>query len=130
MRDFRYILTGLAIFVAVVTFPLWINAGKAAQPPDPSLDTPAINQLPKKQCIEATDYMRQKHMQLLDQWRTEAIREGKTVYTASDGQKYQISLENTCLSCHSNKSQFCDQCHNYLGVEPDCFSCHQAPDGG
>ena len=34
------------------------------------------------------------------------------------------SLSNTCMACHSNKTQFCDQCHNYLAVTPTCWGCH------
>ncbi len=38
------------------------------------------------------------------------------VYTAADGKKYNMSLQNECMKCHSNKAQFCDQCHNYMAV--------------
>ena len=38
-----------------------------------------------------------------------------------------MSLTNTCLGCHSNKAQFCDQCHNYLEVTPYCWDCHVDP---
>jgi hypothetical protein len=33
----------------------------------------------------------------------------------------------TCLECHSNKTKFCDQCHNYLDVQPYCWDCHLVP---
>ena len=51
-------------------------------------------------------------------------REGTNVYVASDGQEYEMSLQNTCLSCHSNKENFCDSCHSYAEVNPDCWDCH------
>lgn len=126
-RDARYILTGLAIFVGLLTFPFWSNAGRAAPVANPNLNTPAISQLPIKQCIEATQYMRDNHMQLLNDWRTQVVRDGKEIYVASDGKQYAMSLENTCFQCHTNKAEFCDQCHNYAGVEPDCWSCHVEP---
>ncbi|OIQ07923.1 hypothetical protein MTCOM_15860 [Moorella thermoacetica] len=126
-RDARYIITGLVIFVGLMTFPFWSNAGRAAPAPAPNLDTPAIRQLPSKQCIEATQYMRAYHMQLLNDWRTQVVRDGKEIYVASDGKQYTMSLENTCFQCHSNKAEFCDQCHTYAGVEPDCWSCHIEP---
>ena len=47
---------------------------------------------------------------------------------AADGKNYNMSLQNECMKCHSNKTQFCDQCHNYTGqVEPFCWNCHIAP---
>ena len=29
-----------------------------------------------------------------------------------------------CLDCHKNKSNFCDKCHDYMGVKPYCWECH------
>jgi hypothetical protein len=31
------------------------------------------------------------------------------------------------MDCHSNKSKFCDQCHNYVDVDPFCWDCHIEP---
>jgi len=128
MRDTSKIAIGLVVFVVLVTFPFWYGAGKRAEPPVPSLDTPVIQGLEEKKCIEDTGFMREYHMQLLGDWRNWVVRDGKTVYVASDGKEYVMSLQNTCLRCHSNKSQFCDSCHHYAGVDPDCWSCHLAPE--
>ena len=46
------------------------------------------------------------------------------VFVNPEGKKFVASLSNTCLDCHSNKTQFCDQCHNYVAVTPNCFGCH------
>jgi hypothetical protein len=35
----------------------------------------------------------------------------------------------TCLGCHKNKSEFCDRCHSYSGVDPYCMDCHVLPKG-
>ncbi|WP_338823376.1 hypothetical protein MHOCP_15870 [Moorella humiferrea] len=129
MNDFRYILTGLIVFVVLVTLPFWARAGKAASLPTPSLDTPAIQALPQKECIEDTEYMRANHMKLLEDWRNQVVRDGKRTYVASNGKVYEMSLEKTCFQCHSNKTEFCDQCHNYLDVQPDCWTCHIEPKG-
>jgi len=63
---------------------------------------------------------------LLESWRR--------FTTASDdrapgkpGKIYYKSLQVTCMDCHSNKSKFCDQCHDYLGVAPYCWECHVEP---
>jgi len=39
-----------------------------------------------------------------------------------------MSLQNTCMECHSNKSKFCDQCHTYAAVNPFCWECHIQPE--
>lgn len=121
------IIAGLVIFVAIVTFPFIYNVGKADTVPEPKLDTPVINQMTVKQCIEPKQVMRAEHMQILNNWRDSVVRSGNRIYTASDGKQYSMSLQNTCLNCHSNKKEFCDKCHNYMAVKPYCFDCHLEP---
>jgi len=120
------VLIGLVAFVILATSPLWLNAGRDVPPPKPSLETPAIQQLAgkDKQCVLPTEEMRAYHMQLLIDWRDQVVRTGDRVYTSPGGKKYYISLSNTCLGCHSNKAEFCDQCHNYVAVVPNCWGCH------
>lgn len=125
-RKWGLIILGLMIFMIGVTFPFWYGKGKTS-PPALSLDTPAIAQLKEKRCAEDTLFMRESHMKLLGTWRDESVREGKRLYTAKDGRTFEKSLSGTCLKCHSNKEQFCDRCHNYLGAKPSCFSCHNVP---
>ena len=57
------------------------------------------------------------HMKLLNEWRTQVVRNNMRMYVASDGKTYEMSLQNECMQCHSNKSQFCDKCHDYAGLE-------------
>jgi len=126
------IIIGLLIFAALVTSPFWTNAGRKVDVPEPKVDTPAIKEaqaaLGKKEvCVEPRSFMRGGHMQLLNQWRDSALRQGKRVYTNSEGRTFNISLQNTCMKCHSNKKNFCDKCHNYLAVSPYCWDCHIAP---
>ena len=122
MHDGGKILAGLAIFLVLVTFPFWFGAasGKADYRPDPQL-APGLQ---GKTCVEPKAFMRSYHMDLLDDWRDEAVRDGERIHVGHDGQAHDKSLTNTCLKCHSNKEQFCDQCHNYLGVSPYCWDCH------
>ncbi|MBI3813527.1 MAG: sulfate reduction electron transfer complex DsrMKJOP subunit DsrJ [Nitrospinae bacterium] len=123
MYDGNKIITGLIIFACLVTFPFLYNFGKANAKPDPKLDTPVIQQMKEKRCIETKEFMRANHMQLLDEWR-EAVRDGKRVYVNSSGESYKISLQNTCLKCHSNTKEFCDECHDYMSVKIYCWDCH------
>ena len=117
------VITGIVIFVVFFTSPFLIGV-MSGPPPEPEL-TPKAKLA--KQCVEAKDYMVESHMQMLNDWRDEAVREGKRIYVATDGKEYTVSLQNTCMDCHSNKSKFCDQCHNYAGVNPYCWECHIEP---
>ncbi|UCG14602.1 MAG: sulfate reduction electron transfer complex DsrMKJOP subunit DsrJ [Deltaproteobacteria bacterium] len=118
------IITGLVIFVVLFTSPFVLGLVTSGPPPEPELTAKAKQ---AKQCVEVKEFMVESHMQLLDDWRNEAVREGKRTYVATDGKPYTVSLQNTCMECHSNKSKFCDQCHNYAGVDPYCWQCHIAP---
>ena len=121
MNDKKFIITGVIIFLVIVTFPFWYNRGKAAPAPEPVLTAKAKA---AKTCIRSTEYMRAGHMQLLDVWREAVVREGSRVYVNPDGKEFNMSLSNTCLDCHSNKVEFCDRCHDYASVRPYCWDCH------
>jgi hypothetical protein len=121
MKDKKLIITGVIIFIIIVTFPFWYNRGKAA--PQPELELTAKAKAAKV-CVRSTDYMKAEHMQLLDIWRDAVVRRGDRVYVSPDGKEYSMSLTNTCLDCHSNKANFCDRCHNYASVRPYCWDCH------
>lgn len=145
------IIAALVIFVAFLAFPFFYNLGKANAGPD----IPVVQQTDATtQCVEPAEYMRANHMQLLNQWRNAAVRDGKTEYVNSQGKTFEISLQS-CLECHStgtvpnaggvsnpasntgvsnpavntSSDQFCVTCHNYASVEPTCWSCHSGPEG-
>lgn len=154
MYDKGKIITGIVIFLGLMTFPFWMSLGKAVNPPEAE-----IAQQLGEECIEDAEYMRENHMKLLNDWRTEVVREGDRIYVASDGEKYEKSLQNTCLKCHAKgedpgnvklsddgleskykeidlnsvqpsaeaydlESSDCFRCHEYAAVEPDCWDCH------
>lgn len=121
MNDKGKIVAGLIIFVAIVTFPIWYNMGKAAPVPEPKLTPKAIA---AKQCIEPLSYMKAEHMQLLDVWRDSVVRDTNRIYTNQQHKEFNMSLSNTCIDCHSNKAEFCDRCHNYASARPYCWDCH------
>lgn len=121
MNDKKLIVTGIIIFIVLVTFPFWFNLGKAAPAPELKLTDKAKA---AKVCVMDTDYMRAEHMQLLDLWRHSVVRNAKRVFVNTSGKEFNMSLSNTCLDCHSNKADFCDRCHAYASVEPYCWDCH------
>ena len=57
------------------------------------------------------------------------LRNEKRVYVASDGRKWETSLQNTCMACHGDKEAFCDKCHDTNSVNPYCWDCHVIPQG-
>jgi hypothetical protein len=121
MKDKKKILAGLVVFIAVITFPFWFNLGKAAPAPELVLTAKAKA---AKSCVMSTEFMKANHMQLLDVWRHNVVRNSERMFVSPDGKLYNMSLSNTCLDCHSNKAEFCDRCHNYASVRPYCWDCH------
>lgn len=142
------IIASLVIFVAFLTLPFFYNLGKASA--GPVLNLPA-----NSQCVEPAAYMRANHMQLLNTWRDEYVRNGQTVYVNSQGKSFDINID-TCTKCHNttgvaasasgvsnpatsatgasnpavnSNDQFCVTCHNYASVKPTCWSCHNLPGG-
>jgi hypothetical protein len=112
----------IIVLIVFFTIPMWLNFGRLQAIPQP--------ELPKeeKKCVESKEYMKAYHMKLLDKWRKRAIRENQHMYIASDGEKYTISLQRTCMKCHTEKEKFCDRCHNFVITHPDCWDCHIAPE--
>ena len=121
------ILVGLIIFAALFASPFYLNMGKATAKPELKIDTPEIQKLEDKKCVEPKELMRAKHMQILNNWRDAVVRDGDRDQIIISGQKYDKSLQNGCMKCHSNKKDFCDKCHNYVAVKPYCWDCHIAP---
>ncbi|MBF0182947.1 MAG: hypothetical protein HQM06_00955 [Magnetococcales bacterium] len=113
----RFVLTVLPIAVGL----LWLNPslvmasdGQEHVPGALRLEMPAG----KKECVKPTEWMRRNHMDFLKHNRDMAVREG--VRVTSD------SLKN-CTTCHTSREKFCDRCHTYAGVAPNCFECHHYP---
>ncbi len=117
------VIIGVIVFLGLVTSPFWLSAGRSK--PMPKLELPKI----EKKCVEPKEFMRENHMQLLDDWRLEVVRQDDREYVSKEyGKKYLKSLTRTCLDCHENKKKFCDRCHTYTGVAPYCWTCHVAPE--
>jgi hypothetical protein len=145
------IIASLIIFVAFLSIPFFYNMGKVNAGPENLAANAQITA--NTQCVEPAEYMRANHMELLNQWRLAYVRDGKTKYTNSMNQTFDIDLA-TCIECHStgaasntaavsnpasktagaskptaleSSDQFCVSCHSYASVEPTCWSCHSGP---
>lgn len=125
MRDQGIILTGLLLFLGLITTPAWYNLARSATSKGPELKLPAG----EKQCVAPAGWMRASHMKLLVAWREQVVREGNRAYRAADGRVFNVSLTGTCImKCHTVKADFCDRCHNYAAVQgPYCWDCHVDP---
>ena len=115
MNDKGKIVAGLVIFLVMGDLPLLYNLGKAAPAPEVVLTETAK---PAGACVLPKAEIKTEHMQLLDVWRDTVVREGQRIYVNAEGKKFDMSLSNTCLDCHSNKKEFCDRCHTYASVDP------------
>ena len=132
LYDGGKILIGLVVFLAFALFPFYNNIGKVNAKPELKTDTPAIQEWEKlngkKECVESKEYMRAEHMQLLNNWRDAVVRDMYRQYVSTtSGKRFDMSLQNGCMKCHSSKKKFCDECHNYLSVKPYCWDCHIQP---
>ena len=126
MYNSKFILAGLVAFVALFTSPFWLNA---LTPEYKRPDIALPQGFGQEECVETRDFMRAEHMQILNNWRDMALREGLREYTDSRGHVWEINLQNTCMSCHVNKKDFCDKCHDSNSVDPYCWDCHVEPKG-
>ena len=125
MRNAGWIIGGLVIFLVLMTSPIWYNVWSASSADPPELEPPPNG---SKQCVEPVEYMRSFHMDLLNEWRNKVVRDGERDYASTaNGRTFDMSLSRTCMDCHSNKSEFCDRCHNFAAVNPYCWDCHVEP---
>lgn len=79
------------------------------------------------ECVEPVEDMRRNHMVYLDRERDETVHKGIR------GRKYSLK---GCVECHAVPDPaaggartvipFCADCHRYVAVKIDCFSCHAA----
>ena len=146
MYDTGKVVIGLLVFLGLMTFPIYY--GFYATTRGEALAEVELLEDIEGECAVAVDFMheredanpedrevdredrrliaRTEHKEMLDDWRDEAIREGHRMREGVDaGDRFRTkSLSNTCLGCHTNKAEFCDRCHDYVGAEPYCWECH------
>ena len=128
MYDKGKIFAGVVIFLALFTIPFWYSqaTGDANKKVD-LVSSVAELKAEGKTCVESAGYMRAKHMDLLNNWRNEVVRQESRIYVSNayPTKSFDKSLTDTCLEqCHTNKGEFCDECHSYAGVKPSCWDCH------
>ncbi len=102
MRDRGIIYAGLAVFLGADDFPALVQPGGRA----PRTRDRSLSFLPSKSSVSLrSKYMRNSHMDLLIQWREQAVRQGDKHFTAFNGKSYTIALVGTCLQLpHETRS--------------------------
>jgi hypothetical protein len=117
------VLIGILVFLALLSSPIWYNQAMG----DPAYQVELEKASRGDDCIRPAEWMTANHMDLLNEWRDQVVRDDERFETGADGVVYERSLSHTCLNCHENKDKFCDRCHDYLAVEPYCWECHLVP---
>jgi hypothetical protein len=117
-------VTGLVCAFAV-GLALLFGGAPPAGAADGRVPMPELTKAQGEACVESTDVIRRDHMDLLKGQRDQTMRLG-----IRDGKH---SLKG-CIECHAAPDPkaegartiegFCTQCHDYVGVKPDCWSCH------
>ena len=125
MYNAKAVILGILVFAVLFSTPFWANFGGTKDYKRPAIFLPQN----EKECVEPVEFMRAEHMYLLNEWRDQALRYENRTYVSSTGKKWTISLQNTCLKCHSNYEEFCDKCHVSNSVDPYCWTCHILPKG-
>lgn len=123
MYDAKYVILIAIAFIIAITSPIWYHAVVGKVIAEPELE------LPPGHCIEDKEWMKANHMRLLKEWRDEVVRHADRTYYSFTypGEAYDKNTE-TCFKCHTSKANFCDKCHDYNGVTPNCWDCHATPE--
>ena len=126
MYNAKAVIIGIVIFIVIFSSPFWLGWIGADY-----TKTGVVLPEEDKTCIESTEFMRANHMRLLDEWRDQALREENREYVSSiNSKRWAISLQNTCMKCHTNYAAFCERCHVANSVYPYCWTCHITPAEG
>jgi len=109
----------LATRMSVVLFLALLLGLGGAFPADLEAGPPVLEKPKGSACVRPGEWMRRNHMDFLKHKRSLTVREGLRVRSES-------LLK--CAECHTSHGRFCDRCHSYVGVAPDCFECHLYPE--
>lgn len=107
-----------AICVLIILFPVGYSVLSAVFSPGTRDSQPFLEKPEKSdKCVRDATYMRFHHMDFLKDLRNEAAREGV---------RGDVGLFS-CRECHTSRERFCNQCHDAVNLNLNCFSCHYYP---
>ena len=115
-----YVILGIIGFLALLAMPYWVNAGSIKYE-----DIKEELAQPKGvHCIKDVKWMSSYHMELLNEWRELAVRDGVRKYHTENG-VFNVTLTE-CWKCHDYEN-YCKKCHEFMEVRPVCWDCHYNP---
>ncbi len=106
----------VAIFLVALAFPFFYNMASGGL--FSASAGPKLKIEKEGKCVRDTGWMRKNHMKLLIHTREGAVRDGVRLVNES---------LHGCISCHPKREEFCSSCHEYNGVQPECWDCHNYP---
>jgi hypothetical protein len=115
-----YVALGIILFLALLAMPYWVNAGV----PKYENIKDEIKR-PEGKCVRDKEWMAAYHMELLNEWRELAVRDGVRHYPTDNG-VFNVTLTE-CWQCHEDYENFCKKCHDFMEVHPVCWECHYNP---
>lgn len=84
-------------------------------------------------CVEPTEVMRRKHMELIKHQRDETVHSGirtsKHSLAGCVDCHIRHESETTAVPVHQ-REEFCGACHAYAAVKMNCFDCHASVPSG
>ncbi|NEX12254.1 MAG: hypothetical protein C1942_06090 [Prosthecochloris sp.] len=122
-RSTMIMISGIVALVLLIAITLFRDDGSTQTGPSELGQAAPVD---SSMCIASKEYMQAHHMQVLDKWRHDSVREGNRTHVTPDGRHFDKSLQ-TCLGCHANNRFFCFMCHQYANVKPTCWNCHLSP---
>ncbi|MFC1925821.1 hypothetical protein ACFLW2_03885 [Chloroflexota bacterium] len=138
MRNPGKIIFGIIIALALLSIPVWVTQASGNADAVPELTYPTdeiieeISGSADYGCLDSNtpEYMQVNHKDLLLKYRAYAVRTdahgdtGDVYWTDANGNEVPFGLNATCLGCHTDRTVFCDQCHDYTATELGCWECH------
>jgi hypothetical protein len=119
-----------AVSAAIILFPIGYSVVYAVFAQGAQSADTFLEKADGEYCLKDVDPadMRFHHMDLLKKARDLVVREGVRgdVECEWDGKRREIRLDN-CWDCHTSRKRFCNQCHNAVSLQLDCFRCHYDP---
>jgi len=121
-------VVGLMMIGALLSVPTIVSAhGSSEESSAHRVPIPVHPEGRGDRCVKDEEFMRRNHMNLILHKRNLTMREG--IRTTEHSLK-------ECIKCHADQKpdgsyipvnapdQFCQSCHSYAGIQPDCFECH------
>jgi hypothetical protein len=124
--------TGRSLLAVLLAGAL-VTLGGCSSGPEPTAVAGTAKAAKLKQCVEPTDFIRRNHMELIKHQRDETVHKGvrATKHSLVGCVDCHVQLDKQGRAVPVNaEQQFCDACHEKIGMELTCFACHSPVPNG